>query len=194
MNELWQIDFTQLKVMGWGWYYLCTVLDDHSRYIITWRLAPTMTSEDAKATLDLALAATGVAQVQVELRPRLLSDNGAAFIAEPLARYLQQHQIQHLRGAPYHPQTQGKIERYHRSMKALVKLDTFYFPWELQQTITSFVDYYNHHRYHESLDNLTPADVFAGRCQAILQQRQQTKQRTLSSRRQQYLANVLLSG
>jgi len=188
VNELWQIDFTQLKVVNWGWYYLCTVLDDFSRYIVAWRLAPTMTSDDAKATLDLAIAETGVQHVKVEHRPRLLSDNGAAFIAEPLATYLHQHKIAHVRGAPYHPQTQGKIERYHRSMKSVVKLEQFYFPWDLEQTIASFVDYYNQHRYHEALDNLTPAVVFSGRSKLVLNTRQQTKQRTLALRRQHYLS------
>ncbi len=191
VNELWQIDFTQLKVVNWGWYYLCTVLDDYSRYIVAWRLAPTMTSDDAKATLDSALAATGIEHIKIELRPRLLSDNGSAFIAEPLAQYLRKYKIQHIRGAPYHPQTQGKIERYHRSMKSIVKLDNFYFPWELEQAIANFVDYYNHHRYHESLDNLTPADVFSGRREEILRQRQAIKQHTLMQRRQIYLSGSL---
>lgn len=194
VNELWQIDFTQLKVVRWGWYYLCTVLDDHSRYIVAWRLAPTMTSDDAKATLDLAIATTGVKHVKVEHRPRLLSDNGSAFISEPLAKYLNSHHIQHVRGAPYHPQTQGKIERYHRSMKSIVKLEYFYFPWELEQSIASFVDYYNQHRYHESLDNCTPAAVFEGRREEILIQRQITKQRTLQHRQQQHLQLTLQTG
>lgn len=184
VNELWQIDFTQLKVVNWGWYYLCTVLDDYSRYIVAWRLASTMTSDDARATLDLALESTGVGHVKVEHRPRLLSDNGSAFISEPLETYLNKHHIQHVRGAPYHPQTQGKIERYHRSMKSIVKLDNFYFPWELEQAIGSFVDYYNLHRYHEAIDNLTPAAVFEGRREEILKQRQLTKQHTLKRRQQ----------
>jgi transposase-like protein len=187
VNELWQTDFTQLKVIGWGWYYLCTVLDDYSRYILAWRLAPTMTTDDVKATLTIAVKATGIQQVKIEHRPRLLSDNGSAFIAEPLAHYLQDHHIQHVRGAPYHPQTQGKIERYHRSMKSVVKLENFYFPWELEQTIASFVAYYNHRRYHESLGNITPADVYFGRAQEVQLRREQIKQQTLIARRQQYL-------
>jgi putative transposase len=180
-------------VVNWGWYYLCTVLDDHSRYIVAWRLAPTMTSDDAKAALDHAIERTGIQHVRVEHRPRLLSDNGSAFIAEPLVRYLAEHHIRHVRGAPYHPQTQGKIERYHRSMKSVVKLENSYFPWELEQSIASFVDYYNRHRYHEALDNLTPEVVFSGRREAVLRQRQQTKQRTLAARRQQYLSGSFQS-
>jgi putative transposase len=125
VNELWQTDFTQFKVAGWGWYYLCTVLDDFSRYILAFRLAATMASNDVEQTLNIALERTGVIQVRVNLRPRLLSDNGPSFISKPLADYLDQYKIRHIRGAPYHPQTQGKIERYHRSMKSIVKLDTY---------------------------------------------------------------------
>jgi transposase InsO family protein len=187
VNELWQTDFTQFKVVGWGWYYLCSVLDDFSRYILAWRLASSMAATDVQDTLHLALDFTGVEQVQVTHRPRLLSDNGPAFIAEALADYLKSFHIQQVHGRAHHPQTQGKIERYHRSMKSVVKLNTFYFPWELEQAIADFVAYYNHARYHESLDNVTPADVFFGRQQEVLTQRELIKQQTLQQRRRQYL-------
>lgn len=183
VNEMWQTDFTQFKVVGWGWYYLCTILDDFSRYILTWRLSSTMATSDVQDTLDIALAETGVTHIQVKHRPRLLSDNGPAFIADALAEYLKPYQMLHIHGRPYHPQTQGKIERYHRSMKSIVKLDTFYFPWELEQAIANFVAYYNHQRYHESLDNLTPADVYFGRAEEVLTQRQIIKEQTLLERR-----------
>jgi len=179
---MWQTDFTQFKVMGWGWYYLCTVLDDYSRYILAWRLSPTMTSEDAKQTLTSAVETTGVQHIKVKYRPRLLSDNGAAFVSEDLARFLNHYKLDHVRGAPYHPQTQGKIERWHRSMKNIVKLDVYFYPWELEQAIGSFVDYYNQQRYHESLDNVTPADVYFGRQQEVLSRREIIKQRTLDQR------------
>jgi len=183
VNEMWQTDFTQFKVAGWGWYYLCTVLDDFSRYILAWRLSSTMASADVQDTLDVALAETSVTHIKVKHRPRLLSDNGPAFISDALAAYLKPYQILHIHSRPYHPQTQGKIERYHRSMKSIVKLDTFYFPWELEQAIANFVDYYNHQRYHESLDNLTPADVYFGRAEEVLTQRQIIKEQTLMERR-----------
>lgn len=187
VNELWQTDFTQFKVVSWGWYYLCTLLDDFSRYILAWRLAPTMAATDVQETLLLALEATGVEQVQVPHSPRLLSDNGSAFIAEALADYLNPLDLQQVHGRAHHPQTQGKIERYHRSMKSVVKLNTFYFPWELEQAIADFVAYYNHERYHESLDNVTPADVFFGRQREALTQREIIKQQTLQQRRRQHL-------
>jgi putative transposase len=187
VNEMWQTDFTQFKVVSWGWYYLCTALDDFSRYILAWRLAPTMAATDVQETLQLALDLTGIEHVQVKHRPRLLSDNGPAFIAEALADYLKPLQIHQVHGRAHHPQTQGKIERYHRSMKSVVKLNTFYFPWELEQAIADFVAYYNTVRYHESLDNVTPADVYFGRQQEVLTQREIIKQRTLQQRRRHHL-------
>ena len=85
-NQLWQTDFTYLKITGWGWYYLSTVLDDFSRFIVAWKLCATMKAQDVTATLDLALAASGLDQMTVVHRPRLLSDNGASYVASDLAR------------------------------------------------------------------------------------------------------------
>lgn len=194
IHELWQTDFTQFKVVDWGYYYLCTVLDDYSRYILAWRLATTMGSTDVEATLQVAVEKTGVLSIQVRHRPRLLSDNGPAFVSDALKKYLKHYHIEHVRGAPYHPQTQGKIERYHRSMKSLIKLDLYYSPSELEQAIASFVRYYNEQRYHEALDNVTPADMYFGRYTHVITQRERIKQQTLQHRREQYLQAALLSG
>ena len=112
-NQLWQTDFTYLKVIGWGWFYLSTILDDFSHYIIAWKLCTTMKVEDVTATLDLALKASGLDQAKVIHRPRLLSDNGSSYIAADLAKWLDGQNMEHVRGAPYHPMTQGKIERWH---------------------------------------------------------------------------------
>ena len=99
---------TPLKITGWGWYYLSTVLDDFSRYIVAWRLGPTMCASDVTATLDQALAASGLDHITVTQRPRLLSDNGSSYVADDLAKWLEGKSMEHVRGAPYHPQ--GKIE------------------------------------------------------------------------------------
>jgi len=187
VNELWQTDFTQFKVVGWGYYYLSTVIDDFSRYILAWKLTTGMAHTDVQDTLDLALVATGVKQVALQHRPRLLSDNGPAYISADLADYLQMHGLRHTRGRPFHPMTQGKIERYHRSLKNIICLENHYFPWELEQAIAGFVDHYNQQRYHEALDNLTPADVYFGRAQQIQTQRQAIKRTTLALRRAQHL-------
>jgi putative transposase len=186
-NELWQTDFTYLHVVSWGWYYLSTVLDDYSRYILAWTLRTSMGATDVMETLDVARAAAGVERVPVVHRPRLLSDNGPCYVSGELARYLDTHGLLHTRSAPYHPMTQGKIERYHRSLKNVVKLDRYYVPWELERAIARFVEAYNHRRYHESLQNVTPADVYFGRQAMILARRERIKQRTLQRRRQENL-------
>ena len=183
VNEMWQTDFTYFKIIGWGWYYLGTVLDDYSRYIIAWDLCTTMAATDAKATVDKALLMTGLDRTNA---PKLLSDNGPCYIAKDLKEYFDEIGIKHIHGAPMHPQTQGKIERYHRSMKNVVKLENYYTPDHLRKALTEFVRYYNNQRYHESLKNVTPSDVFFGRHERILQQREQTKRRTIEARRKSY--------
>lgn len=187
VNELWQTDFSYFKIIGWGWYYLSTVMDDYSRYIISWQLFPTMSTTDVQKTLDMAVARTRVDKVKVKLRPRLLSDNGPCYLSKELKTYLDDRDIKHIRSAPYHPQTQGKIERYHRSIKNVITLHNYYFPTELEQAISEFVNYYNNKRYHESLNNLTPADVFQGRSKEIISTREIIKKQTLQLRRYQNL-------
>ena len=186
INQLWQTDFTYLKIIHWGWYYLSTVMDDYSRYILSWRLCSGMATEDVKATIKDAIAVSGVDHVYVNHRPRLLSDNGPCFISGELKQYLADQGFTHTRGKPYHPMTQGKIERYHRSMKNILLLDNYYCPDDLIAEIGKFVEYYNHRRYHESLDNVTPADVYTGRAAAILEQRERTKRVTMNRRRTEY--------
>lgn len=183
VHELWQTDFTYFKVQRWGWYYLSTVLDDFSRYIIAWKLTTSMSTSDVQDTLLLALASTGLDHVLVQHGPRLLSDNGSCYVSGELRTFLQQHHMEHTRSAPYHPMTQGKIERYHRSMKNIVNLQNYYLPTQLEIEIASFVHYYNQERYHESLNNLTPADVYFGRAKEILTKRDRIKQHTLQQRR-----------
>ena len=183
VHELWQTDFTYFRIVGWGWYYLSTILDDYSRYIVSWQVSPTMGAEDVTQTLDKALEASGLDTARVRHRPRLLSDNGPAYLSGDLREYLEAKGMTHTRGAPYHPMTQGKIERWHRSMKNVVKLNNYYAPGELKEAIGAFVEYYNNHRFHESLDNVTPADVYFGRRLAILSERDTIKAETMELRR-----------
>ena len=182
-NQLWQTDFTYLKVIGWGWFYLSTVLDDFSRYIIAWKLCTTMKAEDVTATLEMALDASGLDKAKVLHRPRLLSDNGSSYVSDDLAKWMERHDMAHVRGAPYHPMTQGKIERWHQTLKNRILLENYYLPGDLEAQIEAFVADYNHRRYHESIDNLTPADVYFGRGQTILLQRERIKRQTITQRR-----------
>ena len=188
VNQMWQTDFTYLKVIGWGWYYLSTVLDDYSRYIIAWELCSTMTATDANRTLEMALNKTGLDKKRA---PKLLSDNGSCYISGELQRFVEDNGIMHVRGAPCHPQTQGKIERYHRTMKNVIKLDNYYSPGELEHAIGRFVEYYNSLRYHESLNNVTPEDVFLGRSNQVLERRKKIKEKTINQRRKNYLFQKL---
>ena len=160
---------------GRGWFYLSTVLDDFSRYIIAWKLGSTMTAEDVAATLELALKASGLDRAKVVHRPRLLSDNGSSYIAADLAKWLDGQNMEHIRGAPYHPMTQGKIERRHQTLKNRILLENYYLPSDLETQIKAFVADYNHRRYHESIGNLTPADVYFGRGQTILIEKERPK-------------------
>jgi len=185
-NELWQTDFTYLKVIGWGWFYLSTILDDYSRYIIAWKLCTTMKADDVTDTLELALQASGCDHANVVYKPRLLSDNGSSYVAGDLADYLDDKGMDHIRGAPYHPQTQGKIERWHQTLKNRILLANYFLPGDLEGEIERFVSYYNHDRYHESLNNLAPADVYFGRGQTILSQRERIKRQTINQRRLQH--------
>jgi transposase InsO family protein len=182
-NQLWQTDFTYLKVVGWGWFYLSTVLDDFSRYILAWRLCTTMTATDVSDTLQMALKASGLTRANVRHRPRLLSDNGPSYLSADLGKWLEQNGLAHSRGRPYHPMTQGKIERWHRSMKNQILLENYYLPSELEARIADFIAHYNTRRYHESLDNVTPEAVYFGRAQTILNRRQTIKRETLEQRR-----------
>ena len=186
INQLWQTDFTYLRVIGWGWFYLSTVLDDFSRYILAWKLCSSMTATDVADTLTLALRSSGLERVRVRHRPRLLSDNGPSYLSGQLASWLAEHEMDHTRGKPYHPMTQGKIERYHRSLKNQILLENYYLPGQLEARLADFVDYYNNCRYHESLNNLTPADSYFGRAQTILARRQNIKRKTLELRRQRH--------
>jgi transposase InsO family protein len=186
INQLWQTDFTYLKVIGWGWFYLSTILDDYSRYIIAWKLCTTMKAEDVTDTLQLALTASGCDQARVSHKPRLLSDNGSSYVSADLAEWLDDNGMDHVRGAPHHPQTQGKIERWHQTLKNRILLENYYLPGDLEEHIGSFVEHYNHCRYHESLKNLTPADVYFGRGQTILLQRERIKRDTIQKRRLQH--------
>ncbi len=119
-------------------------------------------------------------------RPRLLSDNGPCYIASDLADYIEVHKMKHVRGAPFHPQTQGKIERWHQTMKNRILLKNYFLPGDLECQIKAFVEHYNHRRYHESQGNVTSADAYFGRAATIIKQRERIKRQTIEQRRLQH--------
>jgi len=145
-----------------------------------------MRAKDVSNTLDLALQSGGLETATVKHRPRLLSDNGPSYVSAELKVWLDEHGMDHTRDRPYHPMTQGKIERWHRSMKNQVLLENYYLPGDLKARIGEFIADYSTERYHESLDNLTPEDVYTGRGQTVLHRRTKIKQKTIAARRRLY--------
>ena len=142
-----------------------------------------MKADDVTKTLKLALEASGCDGANVVHEPRLLSDNGSSYISGDLADRLENQGMDHVRGAPYHPQTQGRIERWHQTLKNRILLENYYLPGDLENQIGAFVDHYNNHPYHESLNNVTPADTYSGRHTAIIERRQKIKKLTIQNRR-----------
>ncbi len=181
VNEQWQTDATYLHVEGWGWFYLISILDDYSRKIISWKIQNSMTAEDFIEVVDDACDKAGLDR---ENMPNLVSDRGPALISDDLKKYLVQQDIHHILASPYHPQTNGKIERYHKSLKSKVKLYIYSCPNELKAEVGKFISYYNKKRYHESLGNVTPDDVFYGRREKIIKAREEKRRLTLIRRKE----------
>jgi len=181
-NELLATDCAHLKIIGWGWYYLVTVMDDFSRFILAWELKSDMAAGSLIDVVQQAVDLTGMSDVPVEDRTVLLSDNGPGYLSRQFGEYLRMVGIRHIVASPYHPQTNGKIERYHRTIKGEIKLIPYEMPGELTEAIKAFIECYNYRRYHEGLSDVTPYDVYTGRHLEILQRRKEAKDRTLQAR------------
>ena len=182
-NELWATDCAHLKVIDWGWYYLVMVMDDYSRFILAWELKSNMAATSLIDVVQKAVDFTGMTDVPVEDRTVLLSDNGAGYLSRQFGEYLRLVGVRHIVASPYHPQTNGKIERYHRTIKGDIGLVPYEMPGELREAIKDFIEYYNYRRYHEGLGDITPYDVYSGRHLEIIQRRKEAKNRTLQTRK-----------
>lgn len=184
-NQQWQVDATYLFVKNWGWYYLISVLDDFSRRILAWRLQSSMDYEAFSEVVEEACNEAKLEYAPIEAKEvvKLVTDRGAALISKPFGEYLEARGIGHILASPYHPQTNGKIERFHRSTKEQVNLVVWGSPDELKAEIKKFIDFYNSVRYHEAIGNVTPDDVYFGRKESILGKREQLKNETLNRRK-----------
>ena len=182
-NELWVTNCAHLKVVNWGWYYLLTVMDDYSLFILSWELKSDIAAGLLIDVVQQAVDMTGMTDVPVEDRTMLPSDNGPGYLSQQFNDYLGLVGIRHIIASPYHPQTNGKIERYHRTIKGEIHLLPYEMPSELAEAIRLFIKYYNYQRYHEGLGNVTPYDVYTGRHLKLLQRRKEVKNETLEARR-----------
>ena len=168
-------DASYFRVVGWGYYYLVTVMDDYSRFILAHRLQQDMTADSFIEVVQDAVDTTSMDQVPVTDRTRLLSDNGPGYVSRAFRDYLGMVGIKHILATPFHPQTNGKLERYHQTIKRDVNQVPYELPADLEAAIAAFVSYYNYRRYHKALGNVTPSDVLKGRRQEILQRRKEMK-------------------
>jgi len=182
-HQMWATDASYFRVVGWGYYYLVTVMDDYSRFILAWKLQKDMSANSLIEVVQEAVDATGMTDVPLEDRTKLLSDNGAGYVSRAFRDYLCLVGVGHILAAPFHPQTNGKVERYQQSLKREVNQLPYELPSQLERAIADFVDYYNYRRYHKALGNVMPADVLYGRREEILKRRKEVQILTINRRR-----------
>jgi transposase InsO family protein len=180
-DEIWQMDATNFFVPDFGYYKGIPVIDDHSRKLLACPVRPDESSQSASDAVEMALETAQSEGHAVETKPTLLTDNGAGFAGEIMEKYLRARGVRHIFGAPYHPQTQGKVERFNRTMKEKVNLWVYETPEALQAAINKMVEEYNETP-HEALKNVCPNDVYAGRQDAVLEQRARIRLETLARR------------
>jgi transposase InsO family protein len=181
-HQLWATDASYFRVVGWGYYYLVTVMDDYSRFILAWKLQTDMSADSLIEVVQQAIDATGMIKVPVEDRTKLLSGNGSGYVSRAFRDYLYLVGIPHILASPFHPQTNGKLERYHQSIKQEVNQLPYEMPAHLEQAIAELVDYYNYRRYHKALGSVTPDDVLQERRDSVLARRKEVKAQTLRRR------------
>lgn len=181
VNEQWQTDATYLFVQGYGWFYLISVLDDFSRKIIAWEICSSNKGEDFVRVIKKACERS---RFRDGFMPKLVSDRGPALISGELNEHLDSVGIYHIYAAPYHPQTNGKIERWHKSLKMNIYVHEYNKVDELKRNVGRFISYYNKKRYHESLGNVALDDVYYGRRKEIVKIRSEKKIFTMNKRKE----------
>jgi len=170
-HQMWATDASYFRVVEWGYYYMVTVMDDYSRSILAWKLQLDMTSDSLIQVVQLAIYATGMAEVPLEDRTRPLSDDGPGYVSRAFRDYLGLVGIRRILAAPYHPQSNGKPERYHQSIKQDVNQVPYEVPGDLEVATLGYVDYSKHRRYHKALSNVTPDDGLKGKTGRDLDQK-----------------------
>ncbi len=176
-HEHWHMDISYINVAG-TFYYLCSVLDGATRFLVHWELKESMTERDVETVLQRAR------EQYPDAAPRIISDNGPQFIAKDFKEFIRISGMTHVRTSPYYPQSNGKLERWHQTLKvttirpgAPASLE------EARRLVEGFVDYYNHHRLHSAIGFITPADMLAGRAEAIWAARDEKLEQAREQRR-----------
>lgn len=181
VDELWQLDGTNFFIPEFGYYKCLVVLDDRSRRVLSATVRRDESSQSASDAFEIAIEESRRLGHALDKKPVLLSDNGSGFAGEVFAKYLKVHGIRHIFGAPYHPQTQGKVERFNRTMKEKVNLWVYGTPEDLQAAVDRMVEQYNRTP-HEGLKNVSPEDVYAGRQNEVLKRREKIRLETMARR------------
>ena len=164
-HEHWHIDISYINICG-TFYYLCSILDGFSRYIVHWEIREAMKESDVEIILQRAR------EKCPEAKPRIISDNGPQFIAKDFKEFIRISGMTHVKTSPYYPQSNGKLERYHRTIKGTcIRVNTPLSLSDAQRLVIDFVDHYNNTRLHSAIGYITPMDKLEGRAETIQAQR-----------------------
>jgi len=164
-HEHWHIDISYINICG-TFYYMCSVLDGFSRYIVHWEIREAMKESDVEIILQRAH------EKFPDATPRVISDNGPQFIAKDFKEFIRISGMTHVKTSPYYPQSNGKLERYHKTIKSTcIRVNTPLSLSDAQRLVTDFVDHYNNRRLHSAIGYITPADKLKGHAETILAQR-----------------------
>lgn len=176
-HEHWHIDISYVNIAG-TFYYLCSVLDGATRFLVHWELRERMTTADVEVVLQRAR------EQYPDAHPRIISDNGPQFIARDFKAFIRMAGMTHVRTSPYYPQSNGKLERYHQTLKVTtIRPKAPASVEEARRLVTTFVEYYNHQRLHSAIGFITPADMLAGRADEIWAARDQKLEAARERRR-----------
>jgi putative transposase len=187
-HQHWHVDVAYLN-LGGTFYYLCSILDGFSRAIVHWEIRPSMTEQDVEIIVQRAR------ELHPNTRTRVISDNGPQFIAREFKNFIRISGLEHVRTSPYYPQSNGKIERWHRTLKQdCIRPQTPLNLQDAQRIVENFVLHYNTVRLHSSIGYVTPQDKLAGRASEILKERdrklEQARERRRIARHQARLAGT----
>jgi putative transposase len=179
-HQHWHIDISYLN-LGGTFYYLCSVLDGYSRYIVHWEIREQMTETEVEIIVQRAR------EQFPEARPRIISDNGPQFIAREFKLFIRTCGMTHVRTSPHYPQSNGKLERWHKTLKTeAIRPQTPLTLAEARRVVDRFVKYYNDIRLHSAIGYVTPKARLTGQDQLILAERQRKLAQTRKQRQQQH--------